>query len=127
MCSDSLPQRRFTMSPRPGSGTLALLLAASAIYVVLSCTVVQRTNEIGIRMALGARRTDVGRIVLQQSLGMAGAAVAAGWIAALIGGRLLRSLLFEVSPNDLATLLAVSGALLLVAVVSALIPVWRAV
>ena len=125
--SDSLAQRRFTMSLLSGFGTLALVLAAIGIYGVLSCTVVQRTNEIGIRMALGARRTDMGRIVLQQSLGMAGAAVAAGWIAALIGGRLLRSLLFEVSPNDLATLLAVSGALLLVAVVSALIPVWRAV
>src|SRR5262249_40727405 len=123
---DSLAQRRFTMSLLSGFGVLALVLAAIGIYGVLSCTVAQRTNEIGIRMALGARRADVGRIVLQQALSMAGIAIAVGWLAALIGARLLRSLLFDVSPNDLATLFAVSGALLLVAGVSAFIPVWRA-
>jgi putative ABC transport system permease protein len=124
--SDSLAQRRFTMSLLSAFGALAVVLAAIGIYGVLSCTVAQRTNEIGIRMALGARSSDVGRMVLQQALGMTGIAVASGWIAALIGARLLRSLLFEISPNDLATLLTVSGALLLVATVSAFIPVWRA-
>jgi putative ABC transport system permease protein len=124
--SDSLAQRRFTMSLFSAFGALAVVLAAIGIYGVLSCTVAQRTNEIGIRMALGARSSDVGRMVLQQALGMTGIAVASGWIAALIGARLLRSLLFEISPNDLATLLTVSGALLLVATVSAFIPVWRA-
>jgi len=124
--SASLAQRRFTMSLLSGFGVLALVLAAIGIYGVLSCTVAQRTNEIGIRMALGAPRTEVARVVLQQALTMAGGAVAVGWITALIGARLLRSLLFDVSPSDLATLFAVSGVLMLVAAVSAFIPVWRA-
>jgi predicted permease len=124
--SDSLAQRRFTMSLLSGFGALALILAAIGIYGVLSGTVAQRTNEIGIRMALGARGRDVGRMVLGEALLMAGAAVAIGWLVAQIGARVLRSLLFEVSPNDPATLLAVSAVLLSVAAIAALVPVWRA-
>jgi predicted permease len=124
--SDSLAQRRFTMSLLSGFGALALLLAAIGIYGVLSCTVAQRTNEIGIRMALGARGRDVGCMVLGEALLMAGAAVAIGWLIAQVGARAMRSLLFEVSPSDPATLLAVSGVLLSVAAISALVPLWRA-
>ena len=124
--SDSLAQRRFTMSLLSGFGALALILAAIGIYGVLSCTVAQRTNEIGIRLALGARRRDVGCMILGEALLMAGAAVAIGWLVAQMGARALRSLLFEVSPNDPATLLAVSGVLLSVAAISALVPGWRA-
>jgi putative ABC transport system permease protein len=124
--SDSLAQRRFTMSLLSGFGALALILAAIGIYGVLSCTIAQRTNEIGIRMALGARGRDVGCMVMGEALLMAGAAVAIGWLIAQVGARAMRSLLFEVSPSDPATLLAVSGVLLSVAAISALVPLWRA-
>jgi putative ABC transport system permease protein len=124
--SDSLASRRFTMSLLSGFGVLALILAAIGIYGVLSCTVTQRTNEIGIRMALGASSSDVGCMVLQEALLMAAVAVVVGWAGALLFARVLRSLLFEVSPNDPGTLLAVSCTLLAVAAVSAFVPVWRA-
>jgi putative ABC transport system permease protein len=124
--SDSLAQRRFTMSLLSGFGALALLLATSGIYGVLSCTVAQRTNEIGIRMALGARRGDVGRMVLREAMLMTILAVSAGLLCALVLTRVFRSLLFGVSPTDPGTLLMVSIAVLAVAALSALVPAWRA-
>jgi putative ABC transport system permease protein len=124
--SDSLAQRRFTMSLLSGFGALALLLAAIGIYGVLSCTVTQRTNEIGIRMALGARGGDVGRMVLRESMIMTIRAVSAGLLCAFVLARMLRSLLFGVSPTDLGTLLGVSIAVLAVAALSSFLPAWRA-
>jgi putative ABC transport system permease protein len=124
--SNSLAQRRFTMALLSGFGALALVLAAIGIYGVLSYTVAQRTNEIGIRVALGARASDVARMVLREAMLMAVLAVAVGWVGALAFARLLRSLLFEVSPSDPATLVAVSCAVLAVAAVSAFVPAWRA-
>jgi predicted permease len=124
--SDSLAQRRFTMSLLSGFGALALLLAAIGIYGVLSCTVTQRTNEIGIRMALGARGGDVSRMVLRESMIMTIRAVSAGLLCAFVLTRMLRSLLFGVSPTDLGTLLGVSIAVLAVAALSSFLPAWRA-
>ena len=125
--SDSLAQRRFIVSLLSGFGALALVLAAIGVYGVLSYTVAQRTNEIGIRVALGARASDVARMVLQEALLMAVLAVSIGWAGALAFTPVLRSLLFEVSPSDPGTLMAVSCAVLAVAAISALVPVWRAV
>ncbi len=126
LLTDSLAQRRFTMSLLSGFGVVALVLAAIGIYGVLSCTVVQRTSEIGIRMALGARRTDVGRMVLQEALLLTLLAIVAGCGISLLVTRALRGLLFDVSPSDPATLLLVAASVLAVTAFSAFLPAWRA-
>jgi predicted permease len=126
LLSDSLAQRRFTMSLLSGFGVVALVLAAIGIYGVLSCTVAQRTSEIGVRMALGARRSDVGRMVLREALLLTLLAISVGCGLSLILTRALRGLLFEVSPGDPATLLSVAAGVLVVAAFSAFLPAWRA-
>jgi predicted permease len=125
--SHSLEQRRFTVSLLAGFGALALLLATIGIYGVMSCTVEQRTNEIGIRVALGASRLGIARAVLQEAMLISLLAIGAGWALALGVARLLQSLLFGVSPRDPATLVCVSAGVLMLAAVSALLPTWRAV
>jgi putative ABC transport system permease protein len=124
--SDSLGRRRFTMSLLSGFGVLALALAAIGIYGVLSCSVAQRTNEIGVRMALGARRTDVGRVVLREAVFLTLASLVAGLIFAMMLTRVLRSLMFGVTPNDPGTLVAVSAGVLAIAGLAAFVPAWRA-
>jgi predicted permease len=126
LLANSLAQRRFTMSLLSGFGVVALLLAAIGIYGVLSCTVAQRTSEIGVRMALGARRSDVGRMVLHEALLLTLLAIAAGCGMSLLVTRALRGLLFEVSPSDPATLVSVAVGVLTVTAVSAFLPAWRA-
>jgi putative ABC transport system permease protein len=124
--SHSLEQRRFTVTLLAGFGALALVLAAIGIYGVMSCTVEQRTNEIGIRVALGASRGAIARSVLQEAMLIAVLAVAIGWAGALAFTRVLRSLLFGISAHDPGTLVAVSGAVLAVVAASAFVPAWRA-
>jgi putative ABC transport system permease protein len=124
--SDSLSQRRFTMFLVSGFGALALALSGIGIFGVLSCTVAQRRNEIGIRMALGARRREVGQMIVSEALLMTLTALSCGWAGALIFTRALRSLLFGVTPTDPATLVAVTCAIIAVATVSAFLPAWRA-
>ncbi len=105
---------------------VALVLAAVGLYGVLAHMVGQRTREIGIRMALGARPSQVRRMVSGQAATLAGAGAAIGLGAALAEGRILRSLLFEVSPTDPATLAAAVLVLLLVAALAAWLPARRA-
>ena len=124
--NNTLAQRRFTMSLLSGFGVVALVLAAIGIYGVLSCTVAQRTSEIGVRMALGARRSDVGRMVLREALLITLLAISAGCGISLLVTRALRGLLFEVSPSDPATLVLVAGGVLAVTAFSAFLPAWRA-
>jgi putative ABC transport system permease protein len=126
LLSNSLAQRRFTMSLLSGFGVVALVLAAIGIYGVLSCTVAQRTSEIGVRMALGARRFEVGGMVLREALLLTLLAILAGCGLSLILTRALRGLLFEVSPGDPATLLSVAAGILAVTAFSAFLPAWRA-
>ena len=105
---------------------VALVLAAVGLYGVLAHMVGQRTREIGIRMALGARPAQVRRMVSGQAAILAGAGAALGLAGALAGGRVIRTLLFEVSPTDPTTLVAAVTVLLLVAALATWLPARRA-
>jgi len=105
---------------------LALLLAAIGVYGVLACAVAERTREIGIRMALGAARSDVIGMVLRRTVIIAFAGVAAGTAGAFALTRVLDKLLFDIKPGDPATFLAGAALLTAVALVAALAPARRA-
>jgi predicted permease len=104
----------------------ALLLSAIGLYGVLAYAVGQRTREIGIRLALGARRVEVLRMVLTHAGKLALAGITCGLIAAGLASRVLRSQLFEVTPGDTTTYVAVAVGLLAVALLASWIPARRA-
>ncbi len=104
----------------------AMLLAAIGLYGVLAYAVGQRTREIGIRLALGARRTEVVRMVMSQAGKLVIVGVALGLFAALLASRLLRAQLFEVAPTDTVTYLLVAMGLLIVSLLASWIPARRA-
>jgi len=105
---------------------LALLLGAIGIYGVISYSVAQRTREIGVRMALGAPRVGVFRMVVGQGLKLAGTGIAIGILAALGLARLMSSLLYQVSTADVETFSVVAILLLLVAFAASYLPARRA-
>jgi len=122
----ALAQPRFAMTLVGLFGGLAFLLAAVGIYGLLAYTVSQRTREIGVRVALGARPGDLTRLVLGQGLAVTLAGIAAGLAAAAALSRLVSSLLYGVSPLDPLTFAATGAALLLVALAASWVPVRRA-
>ena len=107
-------------------GILALLLAGLGVYGVISYSVAQRGHEIGVRMALGARRDEVFRLVLGQALGLTGAGMALGLAGALALTRLLAGQLYGLSPSDPATYAAVALLLAAAALVAGWLPARRA-
>jgi putative ABC transport system permease protein len=109
-----------------GFAATALLLAAVGIYGVIAYGVVQRTRELGIRMALGARADEVVRLVLRGALVPVLGGVGLGLLGALAGGRVLRSLLYGVPATDPLTFVAVTGFLLFVALLASWVPARRA-
>lgn len=123
---DSIAQRRLNMLLMGLFGGVALLLSAVGIYGLLSHAVTQRTQEMGIRIALGAQVGDVLKLVLKQGmiLAMVGQVIGLGGAFALT--RLIRGLLFGVTPNDALTYIAVVGVLTFVALLACYIPARRA-
>jgi predicted permease len=107
-------------------GGIALLLASVGIYSVLSYIVRGRSREIGIRSALGARTSDVLRMVVAEGMSPALVGIAIGVIGALASARILSSLIFGVSASDPLTLAIVAATLGVVALLSSLVPAWRA-
>jgi len=107
-------------------GTLALLLAAVGVYGVVAFNVARRTNEIGIRVALGARRRDILGLVLRSSLSLVVMAIVVGGPLAFIAGRALRSQLFGVRANNPLLLLIALAALVVVALIATSVPARRA-
>jgi putative ABC transport system permease protein len=122
----SVAQRRFQTNLVLVFGAAALLLASLGVYGVMSYAVTQRTTEIGIRLALGAERGTVLRMVLRQALRPVAAGVAAAVPLALLEGSWLRSLLFEVNPQDPRTMTAACFILIIAAVLAAYLPARRA-
>jgi putative ABC transport system permease protein len=109
-----------------GFAIVALLLAATGVYGVLSYLVSRRTSEIGLRLALGARRTDILRQVVGQGLTVAAIGLAMGLIGAAIAARAIASVLIGVSPRDVSTFAAVAALLLVVAIAASFFPARRA-
>jgi len=109
-----------------GFAALALLLAAIGIYSVISYSVTQRTHEIGVRMALGARRDEVVRMVVRQGMTTAAAGIGVGAIAAFGLTRVMGSLLYDVAPTDGLTFAAVSIVLAAAAFLACCLPALRA-
>ena len=124
--ADSLAPRRFSMIVLGAFALLALLLSSVGIYGVISYVVTQRTNEIGIRMALGAGRGDIVRLVVGQGAAMAVVGVAIGVVAALALSRLMGDLIYGVAATDPLTFAAVAGGLTLVALLASYLPARRA-
>jgi len=106
---------------------LALVLAAVGIYGVLAYSVTQRTNEIGIRMALGAERRQVLRLILSYGAKLTFAGVAIGLIASFAATRVLASYLFGVTTTDPVVFVSVTLLLICVALAASYVPAWKAV
>jgi putative ABC transport system permease protein len=124
--TDSLAQSRFSTALLGVFGGIALLLAAIGVYGVISYGVTQRTQEIGIRVALGAQRSDVVKMILRHGSQLAAIGLVIGLAGALLVTRLLETLLFRVSPTDPPTFAAGTLVLSVVAIGAALLPGLRA-
>jgi putative ABC transport system permease protein len=124
--SASLAEKRFSMEIIGLFALAALLLAGLGIYGVISYIVSERTHEIGIRIALGANRSNLLRMVLRQGLGLAVSGAAVGLVGALIVSRLMSRLLYGVRPTDPLTFAGVALLLIGVALFASYIPARRA-
>jgi putative ABC transport system permease protein len=107
-------------------GVVALLLSAVGLYSVMAYIVSQRTREVGIRMALGAKRVDVLRLITSEGMKLAAIGVAIGFVLSLALSRVLSSVLIGVNAYDVTTFIAVPLLLVVVALVACLVPARRA-
>jgi predicted permease len=124
--SASVAQQRFSMVLLCGFGLISLVLGAAGLYGVMSYNVARQTREIGVRMALGARREDVAGMFLRDAGMLVGIGLVIGIAASLFGARIVGSLLFGVKPRDPLTLAAASAVLLLTGLCAAWWPAHRA-
>ena len=123
---DSMSDRRFHLILLSTFAGLAFVLAVVGVYGVLAHLVAQRAREVGVRMALGARRIDVLWLMLRQGFPLIAGGIACGALGALAATRLMRSLLYGVRPGDPLTFVAAAGSLALVGLLASLIPARRA-
>lgn len=124
--ADSIAPRRLSVTLLGMFAVIALILASVGIYGVMSFLVVQRTHEIGVRMALGAQRRDVFHLVIVHAARLVGIGTLLGLFVAFFSTSALRSLLYQVNPFDLSIFLFVAVALALVALLASYIPALRA-
>ena len=123
---ESLVQERMVTWLTAAFGILATLLTALGLYGVLTFSVARRTREIGIRVALGAQRRDVFRLIMIRGVILVCVGVALGLAASFASSRLLSSLLFGVKPNSVGTLVGVSVGLVAIALLACYLPARRA-
>jgi putative ABC transport system permease protein len=123
---DTVAQPRFYTVLLGAFAGLSLLLAAVGIYGVLAYSVTQRTHELGVRLALGAQRRDVLRLIVREGMGLALLGVGAGLAGAYAATKAMTSLLFEVQATDLTTYAVIAVLLLFVALLASLVPALRA-
>lgn len=126
LVSDSVAQRRFTIVLLGGFGVIALLLAAIGIFGVVSYLVAQRTREFGVRMALGADRSNIVRLVLRRGANIALAGCLCGVTLSVLASHLLRASLYHTGAFDPATLCLVPLVLFIVVMIAAWLPALRA-
>jgi predicted permease len=124
--STSMAQRRFSMILLATFGLISLILGATGLYGVMSFTVARQTREIGLRMAVGAQRGDIVRMVLRDAGQLVVIGLVIGVIASLAGAHLLQSLIFGIAPRDPFALGAMCGLLLLTGLLAAWWPAKRA-
>jgi ABC-type antimicrobial peptide transport system permease subunit len=124
--SESLARRRFAMLALAVFAGFALMLAIIGLYGVISYSVAQRTNELGIRLALGANQVDVLRLILSAGLRLALSGIAVGVVLSFAATRFLSSLLFGVRATDLFTFSALSILLIVVSLLGCYLPARRA-
>jgi ABC-type antimicrobial peptide transport system permease subunit len=124
--AESIRRPRLLAQLLGAFAALALLLAAIGTYGVLSCMVTERRREIGIRVALGATRSDVLTHFMRQGLQLTALGVTIGLAGALVVNQLIASLLFNVKPTDTVTIAFVIATITTVAVVASWLPAWRA-
>ena len=126
MVSSSLAPRRFVVTVLGVFAAMALLMAVIGLYGVISYAVAQRTQELGVRMALGAQQAEILRMVLRQGLGLAGTGAGIGLAASLAFSRLLQNELFQVKAFDPVTFVLMAGVLIGAALLASYIPARRA-
>jgi ABC-type antimicrobial peptide transport system permease subunit len=124
--SESIAPRRFNLRLLTIFSIAALLLAATGVYGLISYSVSQRTPEIGIRLALGASRQNIFRIVLGQGLRLVVIGLVLGFVGALALTRLIRGLMFGITPSDPLTFITVSLILIAFSLLAACLPALRA-
>jgi ABC-type antimicrobial peptide transport system permease subunit len=122
----SLGQRRFQLTLMGAFAACALLVASLGIYGVVSYSVARRRNEIGIRMALGAQRSEMLALVIRQGMTPVVLGLTAGVVLALFLGRAIRGLLFGIQPTNLLTIAGVTAVLFVIGTVACFIPARRA-
>jgi ABC-type antimicrobial peptide transport system permease subunit len=126
LLSSMVAQRRFSMTLLGTFAALALVLGVVGVYGVTSYLVAQRTREVGVRLALGARPAQVVRMVVRQGMIVAAIGLGVGIAGALVAGRLMTRLLYGVGPYDVATLMAVTAVIAVATLVANWLPALRA-